>query len=393
MRFIFSGVGIIVYTGLCAYIGARLFSFVRYFMPWAKVPVYWTVFIMLCYAFVFVSFMRVPRIHFLERVGSYWMAVFIYLLLFLPLFDLLRLGLFLFHRNALTPRFTAFGIGAALCVCFIIITYGTFHARSIRTVQYTIRLEGQGDGLRVALISDLHIGSGVGRKHIAKVVNVINRAEPDIVFIAGDIIDGNLETVRDMPGITAELRRLHQPLGVYACLGNHDVDRMFSSGGGTERIEVFLREAGITLLKDDAAAIRDNVYIAGRKDARPIGMNAQRKTAAELCAPVFEEADPAGEMPRTLIVLDHQPTQFADIEAAGANLVLCGHTHRGQLFPANLITKIMYRKMGAAHYGCWRGNAMQAVITSGAGFWGPPLRVGTNSEVAVINLTFGEMNK
>jgi uncharacterized protein len=392
MRFIFSGIGIVVYTALCAYIGARLFAFARYFMPWTKALIYWTVFILLCYAFVFVSFMRVPRLLFLQRIGSYWMAVFIYLLLLLPLFDLLRLGLFLFHRNALTPRFTAAGVGAALCLCFIIITYGAFHARSIRTVHYGIRLAGQGDGLRIALISDLHIGSGVGQKHIAKVINVINQAEPDIVCIAGDIFDGNLEMVRDLPGIAAEFRRIG--LGVYACLGNHDVDRMFLSGGGTERIEAFLREAGITLLLDGVVAIGNNMYIAGRRDARPIGMKAQRKTAAELLAVMFDRTVPPGsETPRTLIVLDHQPTQFADIEAAGADLVLSGHTHRGQLFPANLITKSMYRKAGAAHYGYWRGKSLQAVITSGAGYWGPPLRVATNSEVAVIDVTFGEMNK
>jgi len=132
------------------------------------------------------------------------------------------------------------------------------------------------------------------------------------------------------------------------------------------------------------------MYIAGRRDARPIGMKAERKTAAELRA-AMPGAPLPGETPRTLIVLDHQPTQFPEIEAAGADLVLCGHTHRGQLFPANLITKRMYRKMGAAHYGYWRGSgavAMQAVITSGAGYWGPPLRVGTNSEVAVIDVEF-----
>jgi predicted MPP superfamily phosphohydrolase len=391
MRFIFSGFGIVVYTGLCTYIGARLFTFVRYFMPWTKTLIYWAVFILLCYAFVFVSFMRVPRLHFLERVGSYWMAIFIYLLLLLPLFDLLRLGLFLFHHNVLTPRFTAFGIGAALCLCFIIITYGAFHASSIRTVQYAIRLAGEGDGLRVALISDLHIGSGVGKKHIAKAVNVINRAEPDIVLITGDIFDGNLGTVRDMQGIAAEFRRIRPPLGVFACLGNHDVDRMFPSGNGTERIEAFLREAGITLLQDEVASIGNNMYIAGRRDARPIGMKAQRKTVAELLAVMFDmTGSQESGRPHTLIVLDHQPTQFPEIEAAGADLVLSGHTHRGQLFPANLITKSMYRKMGAAHYGYWRGNSLQAVITSGAGYWGPPLRVATNSEVAVIDVTFGE---
>jgi uncharacterized protein len=394
MRFLFSGFGIVVYTALCAYIGERIFTFVRYFIPWTKASVFLVVFILLCYAFVFVSFMRVPRLHLFERVGSYWMAVFIYLLVLLPLFDILRLWLFLFHRNALTPRFTAFGIGAALCMCFIIIVYGAFHAGSIRTVQYSVRLAGQGDGLRAALISDLHIGSGVGKKHITKVVNVINKAEPDIVFIAGDIFDGNLGTVRDMPGIAEEFKRLHPPLGIYACLGNHDVDRVSFSSNSTERIEAFLREAGITLLQDEAAAVGNNMYIAGRRDARPIGMNVKRKTAAELRAAVFDGAAPSDkETPCILIVLDHQPTQFDKIEAAGADLVLSGHTHRGQLFPANLITKIMYRKMGASHYGYWRGNTLQAVITSGAGYWGPPLRVATNSEVAVIDLTFGELDK
>jgi len=153
----------------------------------------------------------------------------------------------------------------------------------------------------------------------------------------------------------------------------------------------FLKEAGITLLQDEVAVIRENMYIAGRRDARPIGMNAQRKTAAELCSVIVDgTVQPDNETPRTLIVLDHQPTQFAEIEAAGADLVLCGHTHRGQLFPVNLITKSMYRKMGAAHYGYWRGKTLQAVITSGAGYWGPPLRVATNSEVAVIDVIFGK---
>jgi uncharacterized protein len=386
MRFVFSGLGIFVYTALCAYIGARIFTLVRFFIPWTKAPVYWVIFIPLCYAFVFVSFMRSPHLRFFERVGSSWMAVFLYLLLLLPLFDLLRLGLFMFHRNVLTPRFTAFGIAAALCLCFIIIVYGAFHAGSIRTVQYAIRLAGQGDGLRAVLISDLHIGSGVGKKHITKVVNIINRAEPDIVFIAGDIFDGNLGTVRDLPGIAEEFKRIRPPLGVYACLGNHDVDRVSFSGNSTERIEAFLKEAGITLLQDETAAIGDNIYITGRRDARPIGMNVKRKTIAELRTAMSDGT-------ATLIVLDHQPTQYGEIEAAGADLVLSGHTHRGQLFPANLITKSMYRKMGASHYGYWRSNTLQAVITSGAGYWGPPLRVATNSEVVFIDITFGELDK
>jgi predicted MPP superfamily phosphohydrolase len=202
-----------------------------------------------------------------------------------------------------------------------------------------------------------------------------------MVCIAGDIFDGNLDIVDDLPSVAAELRRIQAPLGVYACLGNHDVDRIsFVQGGGNDRITNIVREAGVVLLQDEVRAVGENLYVAGRRDARPIGMSAARKPAAELSGGL----DPG----RALIVLDHQPTQFALIEQAGADLVLCGHTHRGQIFPANLITRSMYKKAGGTHYGYWKGSALQAVVTSGAGVWGPPLRISTNSEVAVIEVSF-----
>jgi predicted MPP superfamily phosphohydrolase len=124
--------------------------------------------------------------------------------------------------------------------------------------------------------------------------------------------------------------------------------------------------------------VRDNLYIAGRRDARPIGMKAERKTPLELLSGIEG----------TVIVLDHQPTQFAELEQAGAGLVLSGHTHKGQIFPSTLITYLIYKLSGSTYYGYWRGNTMQAVVTSGAGFWGPPLRVGTNSEAVVIDIKF-----
>jgi predicted MPP superfamily phosphohydrolase len=110
-------------------------------------------------------------------------------------------------------------------------------------------------------------------------------------------------------------------------------------------------------------------------------------SAAELTASLPSATGPGGA--DTLILLDHQPVEFPQIEAAGADLLLCGHTHRGQLFPANLITRRLYKKAGATHYGYWRSQNMQAVVTSGAGLWGPPVRVATNAEVAVIDLRFG----
>ena len=222
----------------------------------------------------------------------------------------------------------------------------------------------------------------MGRPWIARIVDRVNESEPDMVCIAGDIFDGNLDAVKDLAGAALELRRIKARNGVYACLGNHDVDRMrlFRNDAGTDRIADFLGEANILLLSDEAARISDTVYIAGRRDARPIGMRQSRISAAELAAKAGGET--------VLVMLDHQPIEFPQIEAAGADLLLCGHTHKGQIFPANLITRRIFAKAGATHYGHWQGKTMQAVVTSGAGVWGPPLRVGTNSEIAVIDIQF-----
>ena len=390
MRLLFSGLGILIYTGLCTYIGARLFGFFRYFLPGIKAVSFWLPFILLSYAFIAVNFLRLNRLNFLRQFSGYWMAVFMYLLMSMIVFDLLRLALLLFKRSALSPQFNAAGTAALLCLCFLAIAFGAVHARSIRTANYSVTVPGKGENLRIVLISDLHIGPAVNRAWVSRVADTINRAEPDIVCIAGDVFDGNPDSAPDLPGIAAEFRRIQAPLGVYACLGNHDTDRMF--GGGTGRITEFLQNAGVVVLQDETAAVRENLYIAGRRDARPIGMSASRKTAAELLAGLDtgrgldtgQDSDPS----RTVIVLDHQPTQFAEIEQAGGDLALCGHTHKGQLFPANLMTRRIFKKAGGAYYGYWKGGALQAVVTSGAGVWGPPIRVGTNSEAAVIDIRF-----
>jgi predicted MPP superfamily phosphohydrolase len=319
----------------------------------------------------------------------------VYLLLSLLLFDALRLGMWFVRRPLLAPRFAALGIAAALCVTLLVILYGSFHARNIQTVHYAISLpKGGKDGgsvqrLRIALVSDLHIGGTVDRAWVARIVDKVNQAQPDLVCITGDIFDGNLDIVKDMDGVAAELRRLNARNGVYACLGNHDVDRirikMSGISASSARIVNFLKSANITLLADQSAEVTENLIIAGRRDARPIGMSAVRLSADELLAPLDKNA--------AIIVLDHQPVQFPQLEASGADLLFCGHSHRGQIFPANLITRSIFKKAGGTHYGYWQGKTsasraspMQAVVTSGAGLWGPPLRVATNSEVAVIDL-------
>ena len=378
-----SWIAVLVYSALCFYSGVRIFALVRYFLPGTKAFVFWPVFILFFYSFILTNLLRLNEIPFLRQFGLYSIAVILYLLLCLALFDAVRLVFWFCKRAVLIPRFSAAGIGAAICLALIITMCGAVHARLIHTKHYSVNIAKNGTDIRIVLLSDLHIGHTIGRAWVAKIVDRINQAGPDMVCFSGDVFDGNLNQIHDMESIIAELRRISAPLGVYACLGNHDVDRirLFEDSGGTEKIAVFLKEAGIVLLQDELTPVTAGLTVAGRLDARPIGMRQSRKPIAELAA--------SGSREDTLILLDHQPTAFPEAARAGVDLLFCGHTHGGQIFPANFITRSIFRKAGGTHYGYWQdGRGLQAVVTSGAGIWGPPLRVATSSEIAVIDVHF-----
>ena len=359
-----------IYAGICFYIGMRLYGFLRYFLPKMKAYRFWIPFAFLCCAFIAVNFIR-HNIIFFQQASFIWMVILLYLMLPLAFFDFIKL--FLSKRKINKYRF--YTTGASVVLCAMLITGGAVNAHTVRTVNYNLTLPGSGDDIRITLISDLHIGRSIGASFIEKIADAVNRSEPDLVCIAGDIFDGNPDIIRGLPDVIAQLRRINAPLGVYAVLGNHDVDR---ARGGAERINEMIRAADITLLQDDVYKIRDNLYLAGRKDVRPIGMSGERMTPQELC----------GGLEGTVIMMDHQPVQYPRIEQAGVDLVFSGHTHSGQVFPGNLITRIIFTMAGATNYGYWRGETMQAVVTSGAGYWGPPIRIASKSEIAVINISF-----
>ncbi|MDR1211607.1 MAG: metallophosphoesterase [Spirochaetaceae bacterium] len=379
-----SALAICIYAGLNLYIGARIFICIRFFLPGCKALVFWPLYALFACSFVLVFVFRLEHIIPLRQAGMYSIAAFVYLFLTLAVSDIARIGIRIASRAGPDPRLSALLSGAALCLSFFILVYGAFHARDIKTRHYSLSSDKTigVPSLRVALISDLHLGAAVGRKWTARIVNAVNKAEPDLVCIAGDIFDGGLELVRDMDGIASELRRIKAPLGVYACPGNHDVDRarLNEDPTGIQRIAAFLKDSGVILLLDETAPVADRLYITGRKDARPIGLRQPRKTIAEL---------PSGPG-AFLILLDHQPLEFTQAAAAGTDLVLSGHTHKGQFFPGNLITRRIFKHSAGTHYGHWQNGATQAIVTSGAGLWGPPIRVATDSEVAVIDIRFGE---
>jgi len=361
--------------------------FTCYFLPSFRAFIFWPVYLFFCYSFILFSFSRFAWTRPFRLAGMSSIPAVFYFFLALLILDSIR---FLLQHFGYIPRsqiYSAAGTGIAICLAVITMIYGVYNARSIRTVRYAVSINKSADfsPLRIALVSDLHIGETVGRKWVANIVDAINKTEPDMICMAGDIFDSGFESISDLDAISAELKRLKAPLGVYACPGNHDVDRLsLRQAGGTSGIKIFLESANVVFLEDEIVMPVDGFYLIGRKDARPIGLRGERKPAAELTADIdFNRS-------KVLIFMDHQPVEYPNLEKAGADLILSGHTHRGQFFPGNLATRLIFKRAGATHYGYWRGETAQGIVSSGIGVWGPPIRVATGSEVVIVDIIFRE---
>lgn len=216
-------------------------------------------------------------------------------------------------------------------------------------------------------------------------VDQINRQNPDLVCIAGDIFDNEFEAVKNPQKIQKILREIKAVYGVYACWGNHDINEpilagfTFGSMQGRElqddRMEQFVKEAGITVLNDEICLIDESFYLAGRKDPeRAKKIEGARKTPEELLKGI--------DRGKPILVMDHQPKELQELAGAGVDVDLCGHTHGGQLFPGNFAIELGWENA----YGCLKKGQMYNIVTSGTGIWGPNMRVGTKSEICVIQV-------
>ena len=227
--------------------------------------------------------------------------------------------------------------------------------------------------MNIVMISDLHLGAARSEHRLQTIVDEINAAGPDLILIAGDFFDSDFRAIRDPERAGRLIAQLNAPLGVYACLGNHDAGSTF------DQMTAFLEQSGVRLLADESVVIAEKLVLTGRLDGSPIGSTSGMRRG-ELDG-ILPEA--AQTLP--VIVLDHNPSR-AESYRQQADLVLCGHTHKGQIFPGSLITGKMY----AVDHGLYRRDAQSpyVIVTSGVGTWGPPMRVGTDSEINLIRLTW-----
>lgn len=291
-------------------------------------------------------------------VGSSSIFVLLYLVMIFLLLDLGRLVRLVrsewLHQNFYTTVILLVGL-------FVVFLLGNirYHHKVRETMTLTTQ-KPLSKPLRIVMLSDLHLGYHNPKSELSRWVDMVNREQPDLVLIAGDIIDNSVRPLIE-ENMAEEFHRIEAP--VYACLGNHEYYT------GEPQAQQFYREAGIHLLRDTSEVVGD-VCLIGRDDRA----NRHRKSAAK----IFGEADHT----KYTIVLDHQPYYLEQAERAGIDFQLSGHTHRGQVWPISWITDRIYE----CSWGEFQRGNTHYYVSSGIGIWGGKFRIGTQSEYVVCEL-------
>jgi predicted MPP superfamily phosphohydrolase len=313
-------------------------------------------------------------------VGSFWFAAFAYFTLAALLIDIVRLINYIapFFPSFVTENIARTKAVLALSVFSVVvlaIVFGYFNARSPRVKVLQVHIQKQVDSVKsldVAVASDIHLGTIIGRGRLNSIVEKINNLHADLVLFPGDIVDEDLAPVINQ-NLGETLRTIKAKYGVYAITGNHE------HIGGAEEACKYLMDHGISVLRDEAVNVNGSIVLVGRED-RSISQFAgkKRKPLAELMAGVDKRYP--------IIMMDHQPFGLHEAVEQGIDLQLSGHTHHGQLWPFNAITNAIYelswgyKKTGQTHF----------YVSSGVGTWGPPVRLGNTPEIIHLKLTFGQ---
>ena len=345
-------------------------NFYVFFRLWHIIPADKTLFLITAVALVLCFFLGFLGGYFLPagivtvayRIGTTWFFIALYLFLIFLALDLLRLVLPM-QRILFGNWFTLGVLTIALTTVFI---YGYFQYWNKSRVELTVSIGKNINPLKIVAISDLHLGYGIGKTELDEWIRLINRENPDIVLIAGDIIDNHTKPLVKQ-NFTSSFQKIKSRYGVYACLGNHEYIGDFDKISGSLD---FLRSANITVLRDTAMLINNEFYLIGRDDRS----NPQRKSLAELLYML--------DTTKPLFLLDHQPFNLNETEENGIDLQFSGHTHGGQLPPVSWITNLMFE---VSHGYLRKGNS-HIYVSSGIGIWGGKFRIGTQSEYVVIEM-------
>lgn len=306
--------------------------------------------------------------------GSFWLAAMLYFFLLVLAIDILRLGNLAFGyfpASFYAEKFKAGLLIFSVSAVFLTVLIGHINAINPRIRQLTIDLDKPANGLtqvRIALASDIHMGTVIGPRRMTKLVNHMQELKPDLILLAGDVVDEDLQPVI-RHNLGEVLTKLRAPMGVYAITGNHEYI------GGVAQAVKYLEEHNIIFLRDTAVKISDAFYLAGRED-RSKNSTGRRKEISEILN--------GHDSSLPIIMMDHQPFDLDKVEAAGVDVQFSGHTHHGQLWPLNYITQAIYE----VSMGYKRKGSSHFYVSNGFGSWGPPVRIGNRPEIIDVTIRF-----
>ncbi len=296
----------------------------------------------------------------LYRIAAVWLGLVNFFFLAACLCWLARFVLALLGLHISKPLLAAALFGLALAAGL----YGLLNARHLRIRRVAVKLPGLPDtwrGRTALVVSDLHLGHVNGLAFSRRIAALAASLNPDIVFLPGDLFDGSKA---DAESLAAPLGHLAPPFGIYFCTGNHD-----EFGDAAHYAEVLTR-AGIRVLSNEKVTVDglDIVGVSNGDSSYPVRLRATLESLRLVPG-------------QASVLLNHVPNRLPIVEQAGISFQLSGHTHGGQLFPFTWLTR---RVFGKFTYGLHQFGELQVYTSSGAGTWGPPMRVGTRPEIVLL---------
>ena len=261
---------------------------------------------------------------------------------------------------------------AVISIASLVIVGGHINALWINVKQIPLTIHKKVSGspeVKILMASDIHLGALIGERREKRLLEIVREQKPDLVLLCGDLVDGEIAPVL-RKNLGRHIQEIQTPLGVYAILGNHEYI------GGIDKTLPYLKSINIKVLVDETVTLPDGIQLVGRND-RSAGRGANApKPLAELLAEV--------DQTKPVIVMNHQPFNLDEVAKANVDLHLSGHTHYGQLWPFNYITKAIFE----LSWGLMKKGNANFYVSSGFGTWGPTVRTGNRPEVVVFNLKF-----
>jgi len=339
------------------------------------------------FLFVFLSFLAG---RFLERrqiswfssllvwLGSFWLGAMVYFFFIIVFLDLIRLinyifpffPSFIYSDYERTKLITAL---ISMIIVFVITVIGYINSLNpvITNLDISIKKVVQDvKELNIAAATDIHLGTIICKSRLEKIVDKINSLNPDIIFLPGDVVDEDVGPVIKQ-NLGETLKKLNAKIGIFGITGNHEYI------GGAEKACKYLEEHRIFMLRDSYVRIDNTYYIVGREDRSIKGFTGKLRKPLEEILQDVDKSYP-------VILMDHQPIHLEEAMRNNVDFQISGHTHHGQLWPFNYITRKVYeldrgyKKMGETHY----------FVSCGVGTWGPPMRTNCRPEILNIKLKF-----